>query len=83
MSMWRSAHFLLAMKLFSARVENDADDIMFLYRQVGFTTVEEGLDLVEKVYHGRRIEPKVQFLLAEIVDAMYGKDGDSQRESQR
>jgi hypothetical protein len=58
------------MKLFSARVENDADDIMFLYRQLGFTTVEEGLDLVESVYQGRPIEPKVQFLLAEIVEAL-------------
>jgi hypothetical protein len=37
---------------------------------LGFTTVEEGLDLVERVYQGRPIEPKVQFLLGEIVDAM-------------
>lgn len=65
-----SARYLLAMKLFSARVENDADDIMFLYRQLGFTTVEEGLDLVESVYQGRAVEPKVQFLLGEIVEAM-------------
>jgi hypothetical protein len=65
-----SARYLLAMKLFSARVENDADDIMFLYRQLGFATVEEGLDLVQSVYQGRPIEPKVQFLLGEIVAAM-------------
>lgn len=65
-----SARYLLAMKLFAARVENDADDIAFLYRQLGFTTVEEGLDLVENVYHGQQLQPKVQFLLAEIVDAL-------------
>ncbi|MFC0861123.1 DUF6036 family nucleotidyltransferase [Sphaerimonospora cavernae] len=65
-----SARYLLAMKLFSSRVENDADDIMFLYRQLGFSTVEEGLDLVESVYHGRAVEPKVQFLLGEIVAAL-------------
>jgi len=58
----------------AARVENDAQDIMFLYRQLGFTTVEEGLDLVESVYHGRRLEAKVQFLLAEIVEAMREAD---------
>jgi hypothetical protein len=58
------------MKLFSSRVENDADDIMFLYQQLGFTTVEQGLDLVESVYGGRPVEAKVQFLLEEIVEAL-------------
>lgn len=65
-----SPRYLLAMKLFSSRVENDAEDILFLYRQVGFTTVAEGLDLVESVYRGRGIEPKVQFLLREIVEEL-------------
>src|SRR5262249_2239315 len=65
-----SARYLLAMKLFASRVEIDADDIAFLYRQVGFTTVDEGLDLVERVYQGRPVDPKVQYLLAEIVDTL-------------
>lgn len=65
-----SARYLLAMKLFAARVENDVDDIMLLYRQLGYTTVDEGLDLVESVYQGRPIEPKVQFLLEEVVAAL-------------
>jgi hypothetical protein len=73
-----SPRYLLAMKLFSARVENDADDIAFLYRQVGFTTVEEGLSLVESVYQGRPILPKVQFLLEEIVDAIRHTEGGAQ-----
>jgi hypothetical protein len=62
------------MKLFSSRVENDADDIMFLYRQLGFTTVDEGLDLVESVYRGRPIAAKVRFLLEEIVEALRERD---------
>jgi hypothetical protein len=65
-----SARYLLAMKLFAARAENDADDIMFLYRQLGFTTVEEGLDLVASVYQNRPIPAKVQYLVAEVVDAL-------------
>lgn len=69
-----SARYLLAMKLFSSRVETDAEDIMFLYRQLGFTTVQEGLDLVESVYHGRQIAAKVKFLLSEIVDELHGED---------
>jgi len=65
-----SPRYLLAMKLFSARAENDADDIMLLYSQLGMSTVEEGLDLVESVYAGRPLQPKVQFLLEEIVEAL-------------
>ena len=47
-----------------------ADDIILLYRQLGFTTVDEGLDLVEQAYPGRPIPVKVKFLLTEIVDSM-------------
>ena len=69
-----SPRYLLAMKLFSSRVESDAEDIMFLYRQLGFDTVEEGLDLVESVYQGRAINAKVQFLLTEIVEELHRQD---------
>ena len=62
--------YLLAMKLFAARAEIDADDIILLYRQLGFTTVDEGLDLVEQAYPGRPIAAKVRFLLTEIVDSI-------------
>ena len=65
-----SPRYLLAMKLFAARAEIDADDIVLLYRQLGFTTVDEGLDLVEQAYPGRPIPAKVRFLLTEIVDSM-------------
>ena len=51
---------LLAMKLFAARAEIDADDIILLYRQLGLTTVDEGLDLVEQAYPGRPIPAKVR-----------------------
>ena len=65
-----SPRYLLAMKLFAARAEIDADDIILLYRQLGFTTVDEGLDLVEQAYPGWPIPAKVRFLLTEIVDSM-------------
>jgi hypothetical protein len=65
-----SAEYLLAMKLFSSRVETDAEDIALLYREVGYRTVEEGLALVERSYPGRPIAARVQFLLAEIVEAL-------------
>lgn len=65
-----SPRYLLAMKLFAARAEIDADDIILLYRNLGFTTVDEGLDLVEQAYPGGPIPAKVKFLLTEIVDSM-------------
>jgi hypothetical protein len=67
-----SPRYLLAMKLFAARAEIDADDIILLYRRLGYTTVDEGLDLVEQAYPGRPIQPKVRFLLTEIVDSIRG-----------
>ncbi|CAO5162690.1 hypothetical protein FAIPA1_210113 [Frankia sp. AiPs1] len=60
------------MKLFASRVETDAEDIAFLYRTLGYTTVDEGLDLVQSVYSGRPIDAKVQFLLEEVVDSLEG-----------
>jgi hypothetical protein len=54
-----SPRYLLAMKLFAARAEIDADDIILLYRNLGFTTVDEGLDLVEQAYPGQPIPAKV------------------------
>jgi hypothetical protein len=60
----------LSVKLFAARAEIDADDIILLYRQLGFTTVDEGLDLVEQAYPGRPVPAKVKFLLTEIVDSL-------------
>jgi hypothetical protein len=60
-----SPQYLLAMKLLAAR-DQDIDDIVLLYRLCGFTSAAEGLDLVESVYPGRLIAPKVQFLLEEF-----------------
>jgi hypothetical protein len=65
-----SPRYLLAMKLFAARAEIGAEDIILLYRQLGFTTVDEGPDLVEQAYPGRPIHAKVKFLLTEIVESM-------------
>ena len=65
-----SPQYLLAMKLFSSRVEVDADDIALLYRELGFRSVEEGLQLVEQSYPGRPIAPRVRFLLQEIVASL-------------
>lgn len=65
-----SPEYLLAMKLFASRPESDIDDIIFLYEHLGFTTVDEGLDLVESFYGSRPIEVRVQYFLRDIVESL-------------
>jgi len=52
------------MKLFAARDE-DIDDIVLLYELCGFTTPQQGLDLVEMAYPGRHVPIRLQYLLEE------------------
>lgn len=61
-----SPRFLLAMKLMASRVERDQDDIRTLYELCGFSTAQEGLDLLIGFYPERLILPRVQFLLQEM-----------------
>jgi hypothetical protein len=61
-----SSRYLLAMKLLAARVDQDVDDIRVLYEQCGYATAVEGMDLIERLYPGRAIEPRTQFLLEEL-----------------
>ena len=66
-----SPRYQLAMKLMSARPGADVEDIRILYRLCGFTTVEEGLDVVTRAaYPQTRILPKTEYLLGEIVEGM-------------
>jgi hypothetical protein len=59
--------YLLATKLLASRVGRDEDDIRLLYSLCKFSTVEEGLDLIERYYPGRPIEAKVRFYLEELL----------------
>ena len=65
-----SPRYLLAMKLFASRVEADTDDIRLLYRVLGLTTVDEGLEILTAAYPTRPIPPKVQHLLEEVVASL-------------
>ena len=67
------------MKLLSARPGADVEDIRTLYKICGFTTVEEGLQVVTRAFPASRILPKTEYLLGEIVDdlnAHGGAEGD-------
>jgi hypothetical protein len=63
-----SPRYLLAMKLMASRIERDEDDIRLLLGLCGIRTVDEALDLLELMYVGRPIAPKVQYLIAELLE---------------
>lgn len=62
-----SPEYLLATKLLASRVSRDEADILLLYSICGYTTAEEGLQLVERYYPGRPVEAKVGFFLDELL----------------
>lgn len=64
-----SPRYLLAMKLLAARVDVDQDDIVALYGLCGFTTADEGLELLASTYPRRPVAPRVQYLLEELFPA--------------
>jgi Nucleotidyltransferase of unknown function (DUF6036) len=72
-----SPKYLLAMKIFAARVSNDTEDIRVLFKELGFTRAEEGLALVESMYPKAVIPPRTQFLLEEL----FGPIGDGETSS--
>lgn len=74
-----SPRYLLAMKLLASRTDRDVDDIKSLYRLCGFTTAEEGLDVVTSYYPQREIAPRVKFLLQELFPIEHEKKRDSGR----
>ena len=61
-----SAPFALAMKLRAARVEQDADDILYLAQLLGLKTSAEVLDVARRRYAESDIPPRARFLVEEI-----------------
>jgi len=74
-----SPRYLLAMKLMSARPGADVEDIRTLYRLCGFTTVEEGLDVLTRAFPHTLVLPKTEYLLGEIVDDLNTRTGEEPR----
>jgi len=61
-----SPEYLLAMKLLASRADQDVEDIRLLYSQLGYTTADEGMNLVERFYPREQLQPRIQFLLEEL-----------------
>lgn len=67
-----SPQYLLAMKVYAARVDRDADDIRILADLCDLHTPEAVLDLAEAYLAGIPIPAKVQFLIEELFPAPPG-----------
>jgi len=63
-----SPRYLLAMKLRSARIERDADDIALLLGVCGISDPSEALDLVEAAYGVAALTVKTQLLVESILE---------------
>lgn len=61
-----STEYLLALKVFAARIDRDDDDVTFLADQLGLTTSDEVLDVMVRFYPAKRIEAKVQFYIQQL-----------------
>ena len=61
--------FVLVLKLLGEHVERDDDDLRYLYARCGFSTAEEGLDLIARTYPGHRVLPAVQRRLEALIAA--------------
>lgn len=64
-----SPKYLLAMKLHSGRLENDRSDAVILYRLAGFTTAEQGMELLESTYGAHHLSPRHRYIVEEVAGA--------------
>jgi hypothetical protein len=63
-----SPRYLLAMKLMASRIERDEDDVRLLLGLCAIRSADEALDLLQSLYGSGPIEPKVQYLIAELLE---------------
>jgi hypothetical protein len=61
-----SPEYLLAMKLFSMRGERDINDAATLYNVIGYTTPEQGRELLSRTYPLSLLLPKHRYVVEEV-----------------
>ncbi|MDR0593608.1 MAG: hypothetical protein LBG60_10225 [Bifidobacteriaceae bacterium] len=62
-----SPEYLLAMKLFASREERDLADAAVLFAQAGYTTIQDGIDLLVRSYPERLLLPRHRFILQDVI----------------
>jgi hypothetical protein len=69
-----SPRYLLAMKLFSGRSARDHDDAVKLWRIVGFTQADQGIELLEASYPAHILLPRHRFTVEQIAADATGRN---------
>ncbi len=70
-----SPGYLFAMKAVAARVERDADDLVELYRLMGFTSAHEAFRFLESTFPAAGLLPRTQYLIEDIAGAVATESG--------
>lgn len=63
-----SPEYLLAMKLHASRDERDLDDAATLFALLGYTTAQQGIDLLTNTYPTDRLLPRHRYVVQDVAE---------------
>ncbi|HUG49512.1 MAG TPA: DUF6036 family nucleotidyltransferase [Terrimesophilobacter sp.] len=63
-----SPEYLLAMKLHASRDERDLDDAAILFGLLGYTSAQQGLDLLTSTYPTGRLLPRHRYIVEDVAE---------------
>lgn len=63
-----SPEYLLAMKLHASRDERDLNDAATLFGVLGYTTLEQGIDLLTSTYPTDRLLPRHRYVVQDVAE---------------
>ncbi len=70
-----SPKYLLAMKLHASRDERDLDDAATLFLRLGYTTAEQGIELLTSTYPAERLLPRHRYIVEDVAQRASARRG--------
>ncbi|WP_200847125.1 DUF6036 family nucleotidyltransferase [Microbacterium sp. 18062] len=78
-----SPEYLLAMKLHASRDERDLDDAATLFLRLGYTTAEQGIELLTSTYPVGRLLPRHRYIVEDVAQRAAARRAEQKHTSQR
>lgn len=78
-----SPEYLLAMKLHASRDERDLDDAATLFLRLGYTTAEQGTELLTSTYPVGRLLPRHRYIVEDVAQRAAARRAEQEPTSQR